>query len=199
MKASKSAKTSEFILTKVAPLFNQRGYVGTSMSEITSATGMTKGAIYGNFKNKEELAFEAFAYNVRKVVNLIRKMLQDIPSAIGQLKGLTEFYRNYETHIADLGGCPIVNFGVDANYQNPKMLKRVQEIILKLQGYIEKMIQEGIKQEEIKADINPTIQAKKIYTLIQGAVFMAFTMENGLYLNLMMDHVDDLIENELKA
>jgi len=199
MKASKSAKTREFILTKVAPLFNQRGYVGTSMSEITNATGMTKGAIYGNFKNKEELAFEAFAYNVRKVVNLIRKMLQDVPSAIGQLKGLTEFYRNYETHIADLGGCPIVNFGVDANYQNPEMLKRVQEIILKLQGYIEKMIQEGIKQEEIKADINPTIQAKKIYTLIQGAVFMAFTMENGLYLNLMMDHVDELIENELKV
>jgi AcrR family transcriptional regulator len=198
MNGSKSAKTSEFIITKVAPLFNQRGYVGTSMSEITQVTGLTKGAIYGNFKNKEDLAYEAFAYNVRRIVDLIKKMLQDTSSAIEQLRGLVAFYRNYESHIAELGGCPIVNFGVDANYQNPQMLKRVQEIVVKLQGYIEKMILVGIEQGEILPTIDAKFYAQKIYTLIQGAVFMTFTMEDKRYLNMMMDHVDQLIDNELR-
>jgi len=42
------------------------------MSDLTSATGLTKGALYGNFKNKEELAFLAFKFNVDRVVNPIK-------------------------------------------------------------------------------------------------------------------------------
>ncbi len=49
---TKSDRTKQFILEKVAPVFNKNGYFGTSMSDITEATGLTKGAIYGNFKNK---------------------------------------------------------------------------------------------------------------------------------------------------
>ncbi|MGB1104675.1 MAG: TetR/AcrR family transcriptional regulator [Crocinitomicaceae bacterium] len=199
MTLSKSEKTSEFIVKRVAPLFNQRGYVGTSMSEITQITGLTKGAIYGNFKNKEELAFEAFAYNVNMVVDKIREVVKDEVKGVDQLMAVVDFYRNYEEHLADLGGCPVLNFGVDANNQNPVMLKRVQEIVDKLQGYIVKMLEVGIADKAIKSNIDTKLYAQKIYTLIQGAVFMAFTMEDSNYLHMMMDHVDDLIEQELKV
>lgn len=199
MTLSKSEKTSEFIVQRVAPLFNQRGYVGTSMSEITQITGLTKGAIYGNFKNKEELAFEAFAYNVNMVVDKIREVVKDEVKGVDQLMAVIDFYRNYEEHLADLGGCPILNFGVDANHQNPVMLKRVQEIVDKLQGYIVKMLEVGIADKAIKSNIDTKLYAQKIYTLIQGAVFMAFTMEDSNYLHMMIDHVDDLIEQELKV
>jgi TetR/AcrR family transcriptional repressor of nem operon len=37
-----------------------KGYSGTSMSDITAATGLTKGSIYGNFENKDEVAIAAF-------------------------------------------------------------------------------------------------------------------------------------------
>ena len=42
--------TSDFILETVAPIFNRKGYAGTSLSDLTAATGLTKGAIYFNFK-----------------------------------------------------------------------------------------------------------------------------------------------------
>jgi len=58
--------TSDFILQRVAPIFNKQGYVGTSLSDLTEVTGLTKGAIYFNFKNKEELAVKAFKFNVKK-------------------------------------------------------------------------------------------------------------------------------------
>ena len=53
-------------LEKIAPIFNKNGYVGTSLSDITQATGLTKGAIYGNFKDKEALAIEAFNFNINR-------------------------------------------------------------------------------------------------------------------------------------
>jgi len=194
---SKAQQTSDFIIEKVAPIFNKNGYYGTSMSDLVEATGLTKGAIYGNFKNKEELAFIAFKYNVDRVVNKIRDELFHIKSPLQQLYGLTNFYRTYKSYTIEFGGCPILNIGVDANHQNPELLKRVQEVIAKLQFYITKMILLGIDAGEIKKEINPKSYARKIFTLIEGAVFMSVTMNDDSYIQDMMAHVDGIIEREL--
>ncbi len=53
MQLSKSEKTKAFIIEKAAPVFNTKGYAGTSLSDLTAATGLTKGAIYGHFENKD--------------------------------------------------------------------------------------------------------------------------------------------------
>ena len=53
---SKAERTSQHILETAAPVFNRLGYASTSMAEITKATGLTKGAIYGNFENKREIS-----------------------------------------------------------------------------------------------------------------------------------------------
>jgi TetR/AcrR family transcriptional repressor of nem operon len=197
--AKKSEQTSEFIIRKVAPIFNKHGYSGTSLSDLTAATGLTKGAIYGNFKNKEELAFAAFKSNVDYVVYKIGVHIEGISSPIQQLYGLTNFYRQYRTHTIEFGGCPIINIGVDANHDNPELLKRVQDVISKLQYYITKMIKKAIEAGEVKKSINPEKYGRLFYTVIEGAVFMTSTMNDETYLQQMMAHLDEIIENELAA
>lgn len=194
--SSKAQQTSEFIVQKVAPIFNRNGYNGTSMSDITLATGLTKGAVYGNFKNKEELAFSAFKYNVDKVVNQIKTELSQFDSPLRQLYGLLDFYRAYDTHTLDMGGCPILNIGVDANHQNPELLSRVQEVVSKLQGYMTKMIRLGIETGEIRS-VDPEMYAKRLFCLIEGAVFMGCTMKDASYIKDMMDHAEEIVKNDL--
>ena len=41
---TKSDKTRRFIIEKTAPVFNKNGVAGTSLSDLTSATGLTKGS-----------------------------------------------------------------------------------------------------------------------------------------------------------
>ncbi|HAE68223.1 MAG TPA: TetR/AcrR family transcriptional regulator, partial [Sphingobacterium sp.] len=53
---SKAEQTRQYIIEKTAPIFNKKGYFATSLSDITTATGLTKGSIYGNFKDKDDLA-----------------------------------------------------------------------------------------------------------------------------------------------
>ncbi|WP_435525010.1 TetR family transcriptional regulator [Chryseobacterium indoltheticum] len=60
---SKAEKTKQFIIEKTATLFNTKGYTATSLSDITEATGLTKGSIYGNFENKDEVSLEVYKYN----------------------------------------------------------------------------------------------------------------------------------------
>lgn len=68
---TKAEKTRNFIVEKTAPIFNMKGYAGTSLNDITTATGLTKGSIYGNFANKDEVALAAFDYNLKNVSSRI--------------------------------------------------------------------------------------------------------------------------------
>jgi len=110
---------------------------------------------------------------------------------------LTNFYRRYKVHTIEPGGCPIVNIGVDANHDNPKLLARVQEVISKLQYLTTKMIVNAIEEGEIKKSINPEKYGRYFFTLIEGAVFMTATMNDDLYLQEMMGRIDEIIEKEL--
>ncbi|NOQ74486.1 MAG: TetR family transcriptional regulator [Crocinitomix sp.] len=193
----KAELTTAFIISTVAPIFNKSGYNGTSMSDITKATGLTKGAIYGNFKNKEDLAFAAFKFNVDKVVDQIKSELIQIDSPVAQLRALLNYYRRYRSHTVEIGGCPILNIGVDANHQNSELLGKVQDVVKKLQFYIRKMIELGQAAKEIKAEINAEQYAKRIFALIEGAIFMTVTMNDDSYVDDMMDHADRIVDKEL--
>ena len=196
---SKAAQTSQYILETVSPIFNKNGYSGTSMSDITKATGLTKGAVYGNFKNKEELALEAFNFNVKFIVDKIKSILNDIESPIAKLFALTNFYRSYYMHSLPKGGCPLLNVAIDANNTNPELFYRVKLVMKKLTDGIAKMIAEGINNGEIKSDIDVEKYGGRIYCMIEGAVFASMTLKDDKYLMDMMNHIDKMIQTELQV
>ena len=46
------------ILSAARTVFAERGYDGTSLERVAEAAGFSKGAVYSNFANKDELFFE---------------------------------------------------------------------------------------------------------------------------------------------
>lgn len=194
---SKAEITTKYILEKVAPIFNHKGYSATSMDDITSATGLTKGAIYGNFKNKEELAVEAFKKNVNDLLLHISKHQEQSKSPLQKLILITDFYRNYYSFSKELGGCPILNVGVDSFSQETALLEEVKNVIDKTQKNIAKLIEWGKKEGEINVQADAQIFSKRMYNYIQGAIFMCYTMDDPNYLQLAMDELKELIQREL--
>ncbi len=195
---SKSEKTAKYIIEKVAPLFNQKGYAATSISDLTTATGLTKGAIYGNFQNKEELAIKSFNFSVNQVLKSISMHQNKNKSPLQKLYLITDFYKNYYNFSKKLGGCPILNNGVDAKNQNTNLHNEVVLIINKTQTNIAKLIEQGIKNGVIKRTVNSKKFAKRLYSHIQGAVFMAFTMNESNYLDIAVEDMNLIIKNELE-
>jgi AcrR family transcriptional regulator len=49
------AMTREHLLEAAAVVFARDGYYGASLDDVAAAAGFTKGAVYSNFKNKEDL------------------------------------------------------------------------------------------------------------------------------------------------
>jgi TetR/AcrR family transcriptional regulator, transcriptional repressor for nem operon len=192
-----SLSTSDFILQKVAPIFNMQGYAGTSLSDLTKATGLTKGAIYFNFKNKETLAVEAFIFNVKKVISPIGIHLKQYDNAVEKLKALTNYYRNYYDIIDSSGGCPILNVSADANHTNAALFNAVKTISKRLENDLIGIIQNGINNNDVRGGIDAATYGKNIYAMIEGAVFMAFTHQDRTYIDNMMNLIDLLIKEKL--
>jgi AcrR family transcriptional regulator len=51
----KRARTRAKLIAATAAVIGEKGYDRASLEEIAARAGMTRGAVYGNFKNKEEL------------------------------------------------------------------------------------------------------------------------------------------------
>ena len=194
---TKSEITTKYIIETVAPIFNQKGYSATSMADITEATGLTKGAIYGNFENKKTLAIAAFQKNVNDLLIKIAKHQEQSKSPLRKLYLITDFYRNYYDFSKHLGGCPILNVGVDANNQDTTLLEEVRSIIIKTQNNIAKLVNWGKEASEIKQTVDSQKFAKRLYSHIQGAVFMTYTMDDSGYLHQAMDEIDKYIKNNI--
>ncbi|WP_431210474.1 TetR family transcriptional regulator [Puia sp. P3] len=94
---SKAEKTREFIIQKTAPIFNKKGYAGTSLSDMTEVTGLTKGSIYGNFADKDEVALAAFAYNSSLMGIAVRAEMAKRSSYREKLMVYVELYGNLTT------------------------------------------------------------------------------------------------------
>jgi len=194
---TKSEHTKEFILSKVAPIFNRKGYQATSLSDLTEATKLTKGAIYGNFESKEDLAIKAFLYNVKRVLSPLNVQLLNKDNAIDKLFVLTNFYREYYDFSREYGGCPILNVATDTNNLNPILFQVVKDVSLKLEVNLIELIQNGIDKNDIKKCVNAKIYARNIYSMIEGCIFMAFIRQDKVYISEMMNHIDIMINEKL--
>ena len=199
MALSKAERTRQYIIETVAPVFSKKGYVGTSMQDITDATGLTKGSIYPNFKNKENLALEAFNYSLHKIMRPLNAKVNAQTDAVSKLKAMTDFYRHYyQTHMEGMGGCAILNVSIDTHHQNPVLFARVQDVIRKLKAGVANMIEGGKNEGSLKADVDTESYASKIYGMIQGSIFLSMTLNEDHYLTDMMDHIDRMIDTEMK-
>lgn len=195
---TKAERTTAYIIETVAPIFNKHGYVGTSMSDLTDATGLTKGAIYGNFENKEALALAAFEYNRNKLLMALEGILSSKDGALKKLSKLTDFYRHYDEFTHDLGGCPVLNVGVDTNHNNKPLSGAAKETIKHIEGKIALVLEEGVRNNEISLPVTPLQFAKQLYTMIQGAVAMATISNDRKYLINTIAYLDLLISREIK-
>lgn len=195
----KAARTTAFIIQTVAPLFNRHGYIGTSMSDLTQATGLTKGAIYGNFENKESLALAAFEYNRNHLLESLDNRLKLGETAVDKLMELLSFYRQYDVFTLPLGGCPILNVGVDAQGNNKILAAAVRETIKDIEGMIALVLENGAKKKEIALALPPLQFAKQLFTMIQGAIAMSTMTQDRKYLINTLAYLEQLVRRELKA
>ncbi|MBC7846184.1 MAG: TetR/AcrR family transcriptional regulator [Flavobacterium sp.] len=195
---SKAERTKQFIIEKTAPIFNAKGYTGTSMFDITEATGLTKGSIYGNFENKDEVALEAFDYNYNLIVTYLRNQIEARPKMIDRLLVYPETYRNFLELPILKAGCPILNTSTEADDTHLLLRAKAIKALQFWKIAVVKCIETGIERNEIKVSTNANEFSFILMSLIEGAVMQAKVTGSPEVLNVTMNFLEKMIY-DLKA
>lgn len=90
-RGDKRLRTRQKLIDAAAEIIGTRGLDRTSLEEVAARAGMTRGAVYGNFRNKEELFLAVAATRWKPVAHP--------PFAPGQ--SLKEHLRQYGEAVAD--------------------------------------------------------------------------------------------------
>ncbi|AYQ33462.1 TetR/AcrR family transcriptional regulator [Runella sp. SP2] len=190
---SKAERTRQFIIEKTAPIFNEKGYAGTSINDLTQATGLTKGSIYGNFENKDEVALAVFDYNHTKVNDYIKEKLMATENSIERLLVYPAIYRNYLKIPFLRAGCPILNTATEADDTHPLLKEKVTNALSFWKVSVENQVKRGINRGEIKPDTDPTEIAVILISLIEGAFMQAKVTDSLTELKIAMNFLEKII------
>ncbi|KFF03045.1 TetR/AcrR family transcriptional regulator [Flavobacterium reichenbachii] len=164
---SKADRTRQYIIEAAAPIINKKGMAGTSLSDIMEATKLAKGGIYGNFESKEEICVEAFLYLRSQLANKLDIAVSQGKSAQDKLFRLLDVYQNDQSMME---GCPILNFGTEADDTNPVMKEHIKKATYSAQRRFFNIIEEGIKNKELSLDVNAEELSIKIFAMVEGAI-----------------------------
>lgn len=195
MKTTKSENTKRLIIEKTATVFNTKGYAGTSINDLMIATGLSKGCIYGNFENKDEIALNVFDHNFGKVTQHMKDRILATENSIERLLVYPQTYKNYFRYPFLQAGCPILNTATEVDDTHPKLKERTQKALAFWKTSIENQIKRGIARKEIKEDTDPTEIAVIMISMIEGAFMQAKVNNHMVELKIAMSFLEKLVKN----
>lgn len=197
---TKAEKTRQYIIEQTAYLFNTKGAAATSLSDITEATGLTKGSIYGNFKNKDEVALAVFEHNANIVYREIKKCIyKEDQMQKERLFAIVTLYRTEWKMFFEQGGCPLLNAATEADDTFPELKKSVINTFEGLANIFTKIIEKGILTKEFKANIDSETYAYLFISLIEGGMLLGKTTGQIKHLYNSLDRIKHIIESEITA
>lgn len=194
---NKAERTRHTIIIKSAVQFNKKGYESTSLSDLQKITGFSKGAIYDNFSNKNDLALAAFEYNSDLTYSRIKAAMQQQPTAKAALLAFAAFYPQNWEKLSERGGCPMLNAAVEADDHLDFLVINVRRSMNRAMMLLQHTIERG--QQDGEFDIMPSAEkyAAVIFTAVEGGILLAKAMNDPKYLGLVNERIAMIVEREL--
>jgi TetR/AcrR family transcriptional repressor of nem operon len=186
--------TKQKILIESANLFNTQGYKATSISDITKATGFTKGAIYRHFENKQDLEQQALR-------NLSKLLFFNLGSSIKEAKtfktkfdAIFEFFENYMESPYYEGGCPLMNVAVEVDDSNSVLRQQAFNMLAHLRASIRVLFLNGIKNKQVQPDIDVECYATIVISSLEGGIMMSKLERNKNAITHCVKHLKTVIQ-----
>jgi AcrR family transcriptional regulator len=192
---SKGDLTRRRIIARAAPVFNMRGYAGTSMGDLTQATGLEKGGIYNHFASKEALALAAFDYAIEQIAQRFAEALLGKQHAIERLLAIIGVFERRALSPDLPGGCPVLNTAVEADDTFPALRLRAQAAMTDWQKLIGKTVKDGVQRGELRSDANPYAVASIVTATLEGALMLSKLYDDPSHIERTVAHLIGYIQS----
>ena len=166
LKAQQSAVTRRAILDACLKLFARHGFSTTSIDDIASAAGITKGAVYWHFENKEEL-FQAILEEIRaRWVESVQQPLSKESAPVKRLAALFDCYSRLFAEAPEI--CLFLQRILLENHK--EFSPQVARVFAQTARFIARIIDDGKARGMFRRDLDSIVTAHMILGSLSGAV-----------------------------
>lgn len=166
-KQIQSEQTRRHILATAAELFAIKGFYGTSVADLAEAAGLTKGALYHHFKNKDALFFA--------VIESVRETWEKavVPGVLAHQHALDRIGTLIDNHFRLISHnqtlCLVINTMMhEMADTDPSFFEALQDVYTDLNEFIEAIIIRGQTSGQLRDDLPARQITLNIVGMLRG-------------------------------
>jgi TetR/AcrR family transcriptional regulator, transcriptional repressor for nem operon len=164
-------RTRELLLQAAFEEIYRSGYRSADLDAILAAAGVTKGALYYHFDNKEALGYAV----VDEVIasNLHQKWVQPLRNAKDPLDVLVRIIQSESLKKEDVRrGCPLLNLSQEMSGIDEGFRRRTARVYKKWHDAMAEALHEGQKRRVVRSDVNANETATFLIAVWEGYVVL---------------------------
>jgi TetR/AcrR family acrAB operon transcriptional repressor len=165
--------------------FARHGYQGTSIDRIARDVGVTKGAVYYHFRDKEELLFEAVKDRVGEFEKHVLKDVVPGHSALATLRQVVDacfFHATVSNHRRF-----IITLMVEALDTHPTLSAEFRAILQAMREFLIEVVRHGQAHGQLRSDVDPSAVASAYVAGIMGAEIQHYQDPEQIDLRSVLD------------
>jgi TetR/AcrR family transcriptional regulator, acrAB operon repressor len=165
--------------------FARYGYQATSIDRIAKAAGVTKGALYYHYKDKEDLLFAAVQ---NRVGQFERRVATDMSSMTDAAHALGEAARVCFDHATKSNHRRlIVTLMVESLDSNPRLAAQFRAMMQRFREFVRDIVRRGQEHGEFRRDVDANVAAEVYAGAIMGAEIQYYQDPKGFDLRATID------------
>lgn len=196
MKHSKRMVAKEKILEAASKVFSVKGFEKTRMEDVAMKAGISKGTIYLYFKSKYDLFValkkQRLATSIRQMETfaLKQKAWETLES------GLRQQFASMNDKMREIARLD-VNFWASA-----VRMKKIRDLLGiqydQLLAFLAEVIQNGVKANEIREDIDPNILAAILIAIVDGLELHWTILDRSFDWNKIMSTLTQVLRHGIE-
>ena len=176
----KQKTTPEEIIYNSIKVFRRKGYYRTNMSDLAKETGLTKGAFYHHFSNKEEVMKKALQASTGWFQKKVFSIADD--SALNAQEKLNTMVSvAFKAFTDDAGGCFFANTILETSHVEDTFLEDIELFFSAWKNALYKIFQDSYPEERL-AELTEEIIAD-----VEGSIIFMQLRKDHSYLRKALD------------
>ncbi len=195
MTAKQPDITRDKILDAAFQEIHKHGFQAASLSNILDRTGLTKGALYHHFPDKDRLGHAVIEEVIRESLEtMVFAPLRATNDPIGTLREVIQLKADKATAEYVALGCPLNNLMQEMSPLDADFKRRLTEILRTWQDVVTDALKRGQKTGQVRSDVDCRAAALFIVSAFEGCIGIAKNLQSVKEFRLCMAQLVGYVE-----
>lgn len=179
------------MLLAARQVFWRKGYQGTSLDDITEATGLTKPSLYAGFGDKASLFLKVLDHYHDQLIKRSERILAETPNARAAIEAWLTSFLPACSGERGRNGCLSVNTLTDGGLNDPAVAKSIADFNAHLESLILNRLQAD--RAQFASDFDPVAAARTVMAIYMGLMTMAKQKPSPQQVKMVINQIGKLL------